>query len=432
MHTVVVYSPNNNARLTYVLDWLLKERLQLQYLLNPVGPNSSAIGSITYGANSNGFSIPVSGFLEPAKVLPLTPQAGEWQGIPTLFAVGVNDFSLPFDLFAAIFYLLSRYEEYLPYTADRHSRFPHTESILHKQGCLHRPVADEWVWQLRLALCAAWGVMLPPLTYHFQPTYDIDIAFSHSFKGITRLAGAYLKALLKGDIAQLSEKTQVLKKKQKDPYDSFEWLRQLHERNGSKALYFILCALNTTAFDKNISPRHPAMTRVIRQLAKEAQLGIHPSYYATQLPLLAAEKNTLEEIAATKIHISRQHYIKLKIPATYRLLLAGGVDEDYSMGYGAHTGFRAGTGSSFMWYDIENEQVAPLRIYPFCFMDTTAHYEMGLNPQQAFTELNRLATLLNANGGTLTTIFHNFSLGTATEWHCWQEKYMQFLEDNSK
>src|SRR4051812_35400350 len=31
MEKIVVYSPYQNSRLTYVLDWLLKERLQLDY-----------------------------------------------------------------------------------------------------------------------------------------------------------------------------------------------------------------------------------------------------------------------------------------------------------------------------------------------------------------------------------------------------------------
>jgi hypothetical protein len=160
-------------------------------------------------------------------------------------------------------------------------------------------------------------------------------------------------------------------------------------------------------------------------------MGIHPSYYATSKALLDKEKATLEEITGFKVHQSRQHYIKLKIPDTYHLLASCGITEDYSMGYGTHLGFRAGTGSSFLWYNLENGQATAMRIHPFCFMDTTAHYEQGLTPAQAFEALGTMAAQLKEANSTLVTIFHNFSLGTAREWHGWADAYKHFLAQES-
>src|SRR5437870_2847747 len=47
-----------------------------------------------------------------------------------------TDSDFGFDLFAAIFYLLVRYEEYLPYEKDRYGRFAHDNSIAFKEGFL--------------------------------------------------------------------------------------------------------------------------------------------------------------------------------------------------------------------------------------------------------------------------------------------------------
>ena len=48
------------------------------------------------------------------------------------------------DILAAAFYLLSRYEEYLPFEADEHGRFPAHQSLAYKTGFLQRPIIQEW------------------------------------------------------------------------------------------------------------------------------------------------------------------------------------------------------------------------------------------------------------------------------------------------
>ncbi len=435
MDAIVVYSPVSSNRLTYVLDWLFKERLQLPYRIshniNDLGTASIIYDPIFNLPAVNGIFMPASGLLSETDIKQFTPDTGEWNGMPTLFATRAPGYTISFDLFSAIFYLLSRYEEYYSYVPDKHGRYPAAESILFQQGWLAEPIVDEWVTAFGKLITSKLGIVVTATPYCYLPTYDIDIAYSHAYKGIARIAGAYLRALLKGDVHQINERTQVLKKKKTDPYDSFAWLRQLHYDCNYRPVYFILSALKTSAFDRNIHPLHPAMVRVIKQMDKDGDSGIHPSYFATDKAVFEKEKSTLEDITGHKVVLSRQHYIKLKIPATYRLLTQCGIAADYSMGYGAHLGFRAGTGSSFLWYDIENEQVSHLRVHPFCFMDTTAHFELGLPTEQAFEALKGMGEQLKENNSTLITIFHNFSLGTAREWHGWPEAYKKFMMQES-
>ena len=327
--------------------------------------------------------------------------------------------------------MLSRYEEYYHYIPDKHDRYPASKSILHKKGWLQRPLVDEWVAAFGKQLQAASGMQIEATPFLFQPTYDIDMAYSHLHKGVGRIVGAYMRALLKGDVKQISERTQVLKKKQKDPYDSFRWLRQIHKQYDLKPVYFILSASRRTAFDKNIHPQHPAMVRVIKNLVKESNIGLHPSYFYERNDTLMKEKTMLEHISGQGIRISRQHYIRVKIPQTYRLLQEKGIAEDYSMGYGSHLGFRAGTCGSFLWYDLEKETITALRIYPFCFMDTTAHYEAKLSVADAFEKLDAMSRKLQQTGGTMITIFHNFSLGSSAEWKGWRNAYEHFIREQT-
>jgi hypothetical protein len=435
METIVVYTANTSNRLKYVLDWLLKERMQANYRivtdLAEVAPDGFFI---SYGTSLPGsISIPDEGLLWGKGITKTDPQTGMWQDIPTIFATAGAGYSLPFDLFSAIFYLLSRYEEYYPFAPDKHGRYPATDSILYKKGWLLLPVADEWCAALRKQLPAASPTLnIESPHFSYQPTYDIDIAYSHLYKGVGRIMGAYMRAMLKGDVKQINERTKVLKNKQKDPFDSFRWLRQLHKEYDCKPLYFVLSSMRTTRFDKNIHPRHPAMVRVIKNITKDGVIGIHPSYYSEQGDTFSDEKKALEQVAGLPTTISRQHYIRIKTPDTWRLLLANGITADYSMGYGGHLGFRAGTGSSFYWYDVLNESITRLRVHPFCFMDTTAHYEAKLSVTDAFTKLNAMSALLEKTDSTLTTIFHNFSLGTANEWKGWRQAYEHFLMEKSR
>ncbi len=323
METIVVYSAENSNRLRYILDWLLKERLQLDYRITRDEQDTAGLPFfIAYGKHMpNSLSIPDERLLWEKGIQKLAPKTGKWHDIPTLFAATDKVYTIPFDILSAAFFLLSRYEEYDHLNYDKHGRYPAANSILHKNGWLMRPILDEWVSAFRKELQSRLGTSLPASTFVYQPTYDIDMAYSHIYKGVGRIVGAYIRALLKGDVKQISERTQVLKKKQKDPFDSFRWLRQLHKQYDYKPLYFVLSASKRTAFDKNIHPQHPAMMRVIKNLAKDGTIGIHPSYYSHNHDTLNKEKSMLEHVAGRSTHISRQHYIKIVMPDTYRLLL---------------------------------------------------------------------------------------------------------------
>ena len=64
-------------------------------------------------------------------------QISEYEDLPIFFATYGKDQTLPFDIFAASFYLVSRYEEYLPHHKDHHQRFDFNDSLAYQKGFLH-------------------------------------------------------------------------------------------------------------------------------------------------------------------------------------------------------------------------------------------------------------------------------------------------------
>lgn len=427
---VTVWAERDSPRLRYVLDWLFTERLGLSYQLTTNRQEAAtASNCLAYGYLQEHPSIAAGTLLwEQNALLQHEIICEEWQGLYTLFLDRTSPCDIQFDLLSGIFFLLTRYEEYLPFAPDKHQRFPATHSILFP--ALERPVVDEWVEAVRVFLEKAWNTSIPIQPFRYQPSYDIDIAWSYKFKGSKRMLGAAVKELLGGKLSKLSLRLRVLKEQEEDPYYSFVYLFHEHMMDAVRPIYFVLAALQSSAFDKNISPKHPRMAALIKAISGNALLGLHPSYYSDAQPdRFLEEKAVLEEASGSAITQSRQHFIKLRFPETYRSLMAAGITDDWSMGYSTHFGFRAGTSHSFLWYDLQAEQATALRVQPFAFMDSTGHYDLGLSAEEAFHQLRVLTDRLRACGGQLVTIMHNYSLGTDPEWKGWREQYSQFLAD---
>ena len=427
MQPVTVYSKNTSSRLVYVLDWIFNDVFKCGYhlILNEQDTTEFPF-FISYGLElPNGLYIPDVGLLWEENIVHQKVDIDTWKGIPVIYSTDAAD-GLPFDLFSSVFYLLSRYEEYYDYTPDKHGRYPAEVSILFKHALLSRPLIDEWLLELyKLLKVHVSQLTLEPFAY--RPTYDIDIAFSYKNKGFFRTSGAYIRSLLRGDVKSIVERSKVLSGGARDPFDCFGWLNSLHAETDVQPGYFILAALRTTAYDKNISPANPAMQSLIRELASEGRVGLHPSYFSTEATVFREEKNILEELTGRPISSSRQHYVRMKLPDTYRTLIDRGITNDWSMGYGAALGFRAGTSRPFYWFDLESGVQTMLRVHPFCFMDSTAHYELGLSAEEAFMELSNMSDKLQTVRGRLVTVFHNFSLGSEEEWKGWNKHYQELL-----
>ena len=328
----------------------------------------------------------------------------------------------PFDIFAASFYLLSRYEEYLPHEKDRYGRFDYANSLANKEGFLTLPLVNIWIQQFAEALKLKFSIFNFQLsTFNFQPTYDIDIAYSYKYKGVVRNTGGFLKA-------PSAERISVIAGLLKDPFDCYSWLNQLHQKQQLQPLYFFLVAEKNSFYDKNIRPHKEAMWKLIRLHAKKYTVGLHPSWQSgNDKPLLKKEKEQLEAMSECSVSHSRQHYIRFTLPESFQRLQAAGITDDYSMGYGSINGFRASIASSFYWYDLDKDEQTGLRIHPFCFMDANAYFEQKQNPQQTFEELMHYLNVCKSVNGTLTTIWHNNFLGTDKAFLGWKDIYEKFI-----
>ena len=135
----------------------------------------------------------------------------------------------------------------------------------------------------------------------------------------------------------------------------------------------------------------------------------------------------LESTTGKKITASRQHYIRFTLPQTFRRLIAAGITDDHSMGYGSINGFRASVASSFYWYDLKKEEQTVLLLHPFCFMEANSFFEQKYLPQRAYEEMMHYYNVVKAVNGTLITIWHNNFLGTYPMFRGWRDVYEEFV-----
>jgi len=354
-------------------------------------------------------------------------------GSKAFFPVYNKDSVLPFDPFAASFYLVSRYEEYLPYIKDQYGRFHAKESMALKQGFLKKPLVNIWAKEIATVISKKHKEFKPKAKkFKHIPTIDIDIAYSYRLKGTLRTTGAYLKSLFQLDFYTISERTKVLLGLNDDPYDTYSYQIEIHKKYDLEAIYFILFA-DYNEYDKNIHVQKTGFHKLIKSLADYAGVGIHPSYSSnTNFKKLKTETELLSDILKYEITMSRQHYLKIDLPITYRNLLNLDITNDYTMGFAIEPGFRAGICNSFNFYDLDMDRATALIVHPFAVMDGTLRDYKKMEPDKAIEEIKSIIDETKAVDGEFISLWHNESLSEAGRWKGWRRVYEEMLEYAAK
>ena len=420
-----IISDISTPRLHYALDYVFNMRLGVGYELCTPGEcaNDEAL-YYTAQPQPDRFSVPSSGLLAETDIWQFTPDLTYDNGLPIIFA-DHSGCTFKFDVFAAIFWMLSRYEEYLPFLPDNHGRFSPLESFVGRNGLLETPIVDQWIMLIRSELQQRFpDLQMKEEQFEFRPTIDIDSPWSYLHKGLVRNVGGLLRDVARRDFSLVAERIMVLLRFRRDPFFTFDYIEEIHR--GLQLKYFVLVGRHGK-FDKSINPRNRAFRRFVRQLSAKADVELHPSYAASlDEARFLTEKTDFEHIAGVKCNESRQHFLRIILPQYYQMLERVGITNDYSFGYAANIGFRAGTSRAFKFYDLQNERVLNVTLQPLVMMDVTLRNYMELKPQQAKIRIESLIEAIRQTNGTFTTLWHNQHFGQP-EWREWNKVYTDML-----
>lgn len=352
-------------------------------------------------------------------------QMHDWQGTPCFFPTGERS-AVPFDVFAASFYLLSRYEEYLPHVKDLHGRFSPKDSIAYQNNFLQLPVVDIWADRLLGYLKERFPLLEHKnRNYHFTSVIDVTTSHSYAHRGLFRgLAGlSYDFGTFR--LKRVWERIAVGVKFKKDPFDNFATLVKWHQEFGIKSVFFFQFA-DYSKYDKNVSTNSNSFKSLIKYIADYSTVALGASYSSfSAIDILKKEKKNLQNVVNRPVNYSRMRYNRVDVPESYRNLVAAEFTDDFTMGYTHEIGFRAGTCTSFYFYDIPLELQQPIRLHPFAIHDYALLSAMS--ETEITGKIDAIYKVVKNINGSLLTVFSNELIGTKGKFN-WLQMYKNLIK----
>ena len=428
--SVKIYSAAEVPRLRYTLGIILGDILGLPWEITTDKRKLGKHPVINYSTEDipGSFKISPDALLFETGVSPKEISVNEWRGLPVFFQTS-SDSDIPFDIFAASFFLVTRYEEYLYFQPDEYGRYQASSSLAFKNGFLRIPVVDLWARELAKSFLKKFQTLtFKRNEFKTLLTIIIDQPFAYQGKNIFRSIGGLFRDIT-NSVSYAGDRSRIVVSGDKDPYDVFDYITDNIEKNNTESRFFIPVG-DHSKYDKNPSWKNDEYRRLIQQLADRYKTGLHPSYFASgNSDMINYEKVRLKAILKTEITMSRFNRIRLFMPLSYNDIYKAGITEDYSMGYPEEPGFRAGIARPYYFYDVSEDNLTSLKIIPFQVMDEALYKYKKLDPASSKEVILGMIRETRKAGGTFVSIWHNTSLLDKIEWQGWREVFEFMLKN---
>lgn len=405
---LLIYTPKVTPRIIYVFKHICTNILGLELKFTSKIEEFIAHEGVkfSYGRKRLGNEL----FIQSVDLLleqglnDLVIKVNQWEDTKCFFSTSENS-DIPFDIFAASFYMLSRYEEYLPHVKDDFGRFPASESLAFKKGFNKQPVIDIWAYKLKAVLKKRFpNVEFKKRSFETVSMIAVSRVFNFKNKGFLRSLMGTLIDLGKLQFSKVRDRLKVLVKLKKDPFNIFDDLIYFIKKYKIK-MVFMFQLSDYSAYDKNINYNRQNYRSIIKYVADYSKVGLRLGYFAVEdMEILKKEKKRFENIINGPLQNVLNAKYNLQLPMQYGYLNELGIPNDYSMGYPESIGFRAGTSASFFFYDINMEVTTPLTVHPYVFHSQICN---SGNPEEIKKALATVLEEVKTVDGTLRAIFKN-------------------------
>ena len=416
---MIIYVEHISERLIYTFDFIFKDQgipYQLTNDLNHFLKSTERKLNYSSYPSDDLLTIVPADLLFDESIVKQKITQGDFSGTPCLAFNGISD------PFASIFYILSRYEEYLDFTPDEHDRFRAQQSILTQFGWLQNLSCERWTRSI-LNLLFMHGITrkgYEKSSLKIAPTFDIDNSFAYKHKHGWRRIASTVKDILARNQKRIIERKAVLSDRKADPYDTFSYIQAIANRGFDVKVFWQLGDYGK--YDTNVSHLNAAHQATIQSIARNCTVGIHPSYASNQKPyMVEVEKSRLEQIIEKPVYIARQHFLKLRFPDTYENYLKYGIQHDYTLGYAQKTGFRSGTLRPHFWFNLKRNVCTDLILHPFAYMDGTLCEYERMSIEQAKSAIQSLYNEAKEFGGDFIFLWHNETINDYNKWKGWTQ-----------
>jgi hypothetical protein len=357
----------------------------------------------------------------PERSLPVLYGAPSWRHDDTTLELGV-------DVLGGAFYLLTRYEEVVLADRDEHERFPASANVMVREGLVRRPLVNEYLELLWLALGTQWP-SLPRRrsAYSLVPSHDVDwpLAAERTFGRVARRAA--------GDVVRSRDSAAAARRfagyamrlagrHDADVNNTFDAIMDASELNGLRSAFYFIAGRRAGHIDGDYSLDDPWIRSLLRRIHRRGhEIGLHASYTTPVDPdQTRTERDTLlrvldEEGIVQERLGSRQHFLRWSNPQTWRNCEEAGIDYDTTLGFSDEIGFRAGTCLEYPVFDLRRRLQLRLRELPLIVMEGAVLDRLGLDSEGASQAIAELRRTCERYGGTFTLLWHNSRLVHRTE-----------------
>lgn len=430
LRPVKIFSTNDTPRLKYIADLILHEILGLSCEIVTDRRKIGRYPVINYSQEEikGSFKIGPATLLFETGIRNQEIKISEWKNLPVFFQCS-SDSDFPFDVFAASFYMVTRYEEYLDVKQGEYIGFKASGSLAFKHGFLKIPVVDLWIKEMAKALLGKFHTLaFRRNQYKALVTFDIDEPLSFPDRNLLGHISGFLHDLTLNK-SKSSHRFGFLTKGEKDSYEVFDYLSGSIEKSSAEARFFFPVG-DQSDHDRNPSWKNDKYRNLINAISHKSAIGIHASFKASaDLPELAVELKRLRKITGKKIAACRFHLLRILIPRSYPNISKSGIEEDYSMGYPDEPGFRAGIARPFLFYNVFDDEPTGMRIIPFQVMDLTLRDHKELNSSIAQETIKNLIQTTKNVGGLYVSIWHNSMLLDIPECKEWRDVFEFTLQE---
>ena len=428
---ILIYTHQLNARIRYVFthffETYTKNNIEITDSLETFIAHSGPKFSYTNQKLSTEFFIQANPLLFEQGVREQEIKISRWQTTPVFFPCN-EESSIPYDIFAATFYMLSRYEEYIPHLKDDMNRFSTSGSLASSAKFANKPVVDMWAKQFLDCFIEKFpSLIIKQPTSNLQTILEVPVAFTYKSKSVLRTFFESVIDFFNLRFLKIFERFAVRLSFRPDPYDIYNSWITLHRKFNLPTKVMFMFA-RPSANDRNISIFKHRFIKKIKDVADYVPTSLLASYQSTEQPdLLQIEFNRLSEIIHHPLKDIRQHLVRLRFPTTYDHFANLGFLHDYSLQFVDFLGYRAGTGFPFRFYNLSKEQRLSLFIHPVVANEAILRNQRS--PRKARRLLEQCKNYNKEYGTPLKLVLTNTIMDQRQKNTSWKRMFTEFLEN---
>ena len=306
-----------------------------------------------------------------------------------------DGFVIDIDIFGSIFFMLTRYEEFVSNERDEYHRFLSSASLAVREGFHQRPIVHEYIEILWTCMSALW----PHLTRRERPyrvilTHDVDSPTSRSWPALSVAKHMLVDLTVRRDVKLAVRRAAGLlygafngRSPSWDVLNTFPFLMDSAEQFGIEASFNFLPFRSSLHNDSTYDVADPQVRSLMREIhARGHIIGYHASFRGYDDPQTIGHEVAELQRACREEGIEqtrwggRHHFLKWRNPETWQWWNDAGLAYDSSLGFSDEVGFRCGCAFEFPVFNLVTRRTLEICEQPLIVMDV------------ALTENKRLPT----------------------------------------